>query len=1208
MKSDILIDTEEMTSLSWLENDLSAVDPDVMNICSLEDERQVKKLIMIPSESIQPVAVHQAVSSNFSNIYAEGYPPQRFYGIPEEELLDLPVQLGLLRRYADGRYYKGCEYADFIEALACRRAVEVFATPLIPPEHIHANVQPLSGAAANNAIYEALLQPGDTIMGMALTDGGHLTHGSPLNRSGKTFHVVTYGLDESGKLNYEKIMEQAKEARPALIIAGYSSYPWTIDWMKFREIADASGAYLMADIAHPAGLIAGGVFPNPVGYAHVISFTTHKTLCGPRGAVILTTDPDLGKKIDSAVFPGEQGGPHLHSMSAKAVCFQIAQTTHFKSLMKNIVDNCIHLAKCLEDLGLTIACGGTNTHLCLIDLKPLQGRHPFPIRGEIASRILDLCGIVTNKNTLHGDTSSADASGIRLGTTWLTQRGMGKKQMETIAGVIHKILTNIQPYSYVGPADFIGRGKIEHSVLECAKREVRELIREFTPDSRHRGYPYFFEYPRKERVIPLYEYHEGMGAKMGVRSGWKLVLNYGDIEKEIEAENKNAALMDACDLGLLSVYGPRAHAFLQALGTRDIYTLPEGCCTTSLFLDPDGGVLDDVLIARIGRDHFLLGTNPDRRFDLKTWLRNVSDGYVTFCRHDVMAKVEGPVVIEDLGVTGNYENRKGTLVLSGPNSRPILKELLGDDPPEPYRYMEAKVGNMPVRVVSYPMEEKEDHFHLYIHPEHLEGIWGKLMVLGAAPAGLELREAIRNEAGIPHIKNLDDLPVHLTRMIDADKPYFIGQGFLPDSLKAEETREKFSYVEKEQEPKPSCLFQEHKKLNARIVPFAGWKMPVWYESISAEHKACRESAALFDVTHMGILRFRGYYAGRFLDLLTTNYIPMIKGGQSQYSYVLDPDGNILDDIFIYCIKLSVEYNVVVNAANADKIKEWFTGVLQDRYILSNNIPGIKLDKDLEITDLKDPSCGEDQLVDIALQGPDTFKIIGGLTDEKDRQRISVLTKGEHAVINISGHPVRVARTGYTGEEYGCELYFHPDFAPEIWNLLVKAGAVPTGLGARDSTRCEAGFPLYGHELAGPHNITPLAAGYGAFVKYHKPFFVGRNPLMDRDKKLDMTIIRFKTVSRGARVIRPGSPIINRKGTLIGTVTSSVAVEGGQVGLAYINKSDAFEGEELTLYPAPPGDKWPEIKPFDKMVPGDRLPLSEKIRIAPRFMWMEKKAK
>ncbi len=306
-----------------LRKDLESIDPGLFELIQLEDERQERRLIMIPSESIASRAVRQLLGSSFTNIYAEGYPRSETIQFHEDEIFNYTNMIGTYRRYSDPRYYKGVEYVDVVEALARRRCCETFAANGLTGDDLFVNVQALSGAPANNAVYSAFLSPGDTILGMNLLHGGHLSHGSSVNRSGILFNAQHYSVDPKTEcLDYDAIHQKALETHPKIIVAGYSSYPWVPDWKKFREIADSVGALLLTDISHIAGLIAAGQIPSPVGIAQIITFTTHKTLLGPRGACIITDNPTYAKKIDKAVFPGEQGGPHINNIAALALTLQ----------------------------------------------------------------------------------------------------------------------------------------------------------------------------------------------------------------------------------------------------------------------------------------------------------------------------------------------------------------------------------------------------------------------------------------------------------------------------------------------------------------------------------------------------------------------------------------------------------------------------------------------------------------------------------------------------------------------------------------------------------------------------------------------------------------------------------------------------------------------------------------------------------------------
>ena len=314
-------------------------------------------------------------------------------------------------------------------------------------------------------------------MGMDLLHGGHLTHGSPANRSGKLFKIVSYGIDaQTERLNYDEIERLAREHKPKMIIAGYTSYPWMPDWARFRAIADAVGAYLLADISHIAGMVAAGVVPSPIGHAHVISFTTHKTLYGPRGACILTTDKALAAKVDSAVFPGEQGGPHVNAMAGMAVSFKLAASEPFRQMQTQVVANAKHLAAELQRFGLRIPYGGTDTHLLLVDCKSVRAaagvspdrKKGTPLMGDVAANVLDLAGIVCNRNTIPGDKSARTPSGIRLGTPWITQRGFKEAEVTRLAEIIAKVLKACRPHAYAGRRGPVYSARIDFDVLESS--------------------------------------------------------------------------------------------------------------------------------------------------------------------------------------------------------------------------------------------------------------------------------------------------------------------------------------------------------------------------------------------------------------------------------------------------------------------------------------------------------------------------------------------------------------------------------------------------------------------------------------------------------------------------------------------------------------------------------------------------------------------
>ena len=385
---------------------ISEVDKEIASVVESEFKRQQNNLELIASENIVSPAVLAAMGSVLTNKYAEGYPGHRYYG--------------------------GCEYVDIAENTARKRACELFGAE-------HANVQPHSGSQANMAVYLSVLNPGDTVMGMNLSEGGHLTHGSKVNISGKLYNFVSYGVNEETHLiDYDHIMETALKIKPKMIVCGASAYPRTIDFKKFREIADACGAYLMTDMAHIAGLVAAGVHESPVPYSDFVTATTHKTLRGPRGGLILCKEK-YAKQIDKAIFPGTQGGPLMHTIAAKAVCFREAMSDDFKEYIKNVVNNCKSLALELSKMGINLVSGGTDNHLLLINLTKngITGK-------ELEDRLSEV-NITVNKNTVPNETRSPIlTSGVRIGTAAVTSRGMNENEMKEIAKCIYLSITDFE--------------------------------------------------------------------------------------------------------------------------------------------------------------------------------------------------------------------------------------------------------------------------------------------------------------------------------------------------------------------------------------------------------------------------------------------------------------------------------------------------------------------------------------------------------------------------------------------------------------------------------------------------------------------------------------------------------------------------------------------------------------------------------------------
>jgi glycine cleavage system T protein len=1186
---------------------LSALDPIVAGIVEREAERQKRKLILIASESICPPAVREALSCEFGNLYAEGYPSPRTLSEPLDKLQSFAHQLAWFRRYSNRRYYKGCEYADILEAVCRRRTAEVFANENASAEEIFVNVQPLSGAAANNAVYNAFARPGDVVMGAALTHGGHLTHGSPVNRSGANFRIVPYELSPGGRLDYDAVEKLAVEHRPKLLIGGFSAFPWDIDWKRMRQIADRVGAVLLADIAHLAGMVAAGLLNNPVGVAHVVSFTTHKTLCGPRGAMLLCTDPHIAARLDFGVFPGEQGGPHIHTIAAKAVAMAMAKTEEFRALQRRVLENARALADGFVAEGLALAYGGTNTHMCLLDLRKLKTPTGEPLTGEIASRILDLAGIVCNKNTIAGDTNAVHPSGLRFGATWVTQRGFGPQHMRKLASLIAGVLRAIQPFSYMGARLEWGRGKIDPSVIERAAREVEELLRQAGSDpapAAFEAYPHYAPPPPPAaRHGALHAFLQKHNVRTGEKNGFVSPLSGGKPEEEKQAVERGCAIYPPLYAVTVEVSGPRAAHFLETACTSNVLSLPPGRADLTMVADPKGALLGHGLLVREPepcpepRYYLVLHTREPER--LLRWLRGLSDGYF-LQDDDLWLKAEGPVVIEDIERPSDERPARAVLGLRGGRYGEVGQKALGRALPEAGAVERTDFG----LVWGRPAALGGGAFVL-AETARLQTLAERLLESGATLVGAEaLPDPLA--AGDTLVQRMKGV---WKQAVARGKPFFVGQRALRKAEPPEpRTAVAFAWKAPAAELKKTCLYSEHEKRTSakHLVPFAGWKMPVMYTGILEEHAAVRKHGGLFDVSHMGCLEVSGPHAERFLDVVTANYVPMLAPGQAQYSYLLAHDGRCIDDIIVYR-RGPERFLVVVNAANADEDEAWLRAVLDGSVLLDPERPEVRFDLPVTLRNLKDPACGADCRVDLALQGPRSRDALNRLIDdarfrlELERLRKFCLIQGR-----VAGVDTIIARTGYTGEETGYELFVHPERAREVWNAVLDAGAadgiVPVGLGARDSTRTEAGYPLHGHELAGPNRINPLEAGYGSFVKLHKPFFVGRAAMLEAHKKRERVVVRFEVDEKGGKVLRPGMPVLEgRKGEYTGVVTSAASTGERQVGLALIRTRHAKVGGKLFVLPVAEGEKAPPACSPATLKSGDWMAIPRSCTILPRFM-------
>jgi len=1106
---------------------LEDIDSVVSRIIEFEEERQARKIIMIPSESICPPAVLKALGSVFNNVYAEGYPPRDMRGEDEKAISDFDCRLSKLRRYSDRRFYKGCDYVDFLESLAQRRASELFATHKNPASNIFVNVQPLSGACANNAVYDAFVEHGEVVMGMSLIHGGHLSHGSEFNRSGKNYRIVAYEVSKKNhRLDYDEIMKLAVEHKPKLIIAGYTSYPWAPDWKRFREIADSVGAKLFADISHTAGLVTAGVYPNPIDYADVVTCTTHKTLFGPRGAIILTTNYEYAEKIDQAVFPGEQGGPHANKFAAMAVAFKIAKTNKYIETQKKIAANAKYLGEVIEKNGIKLAYGGTNTHLLMVDLNSIETTTGFKLKGEIAVRMLDLCGIVANKNTIPGDTATSEASGVRLGTPWITQRGITRDGIEELGNIISYILKNINPFTYEGLTGTLPRGKIELDILQATKRKVETLVHGLVSVKKPKGIGY-----------PHYSNSKSIEDSKSDFNDKSIIYIRGDRALQfLEEISTNKISTNKISTNKISTNKISTNKIsTNKISTNKISDIRENNGCKSFLLDKNAKLIAPIFIYRLKpvnerEDQFIIVTKNKFKGYVIQWFRGLSDGYLVFDSKDIFKKIEGPVVVLD------------------------KKSLLERD---------------------------------YINIE-------------------EIIETIKKlDIDLPDYEKGTDSEVLYNKFperFDFTKPYFIGQAKIKVTFQVK-SKKTFKYEAIEKPPMRSVLYDEHKKLTKNIVPFAGWEMPIRYEGIIEEHRAVRETAGLFDVTHMGVLEVAGRYATQFLDVIDTNYAPWIKPGDSQYGYMLDPEGNPIDDIMIY--KFSKEkYMVVVNASNNEKDLAWLNAVNKRDILIDLSDKPKEIPGEVVIRDLKDPkSIGKDSKVDMAIQGPQSLNILKAMaTTDKIKYSLEKIEKTQFIETELQGIPVVIARTGYTGEKFGYEIFVHPDKACKMWNIILEKGrdfgVKPVGLGARDSLRVEAGLPLYGHELAGHFNISPIEAGFGPYVKLHKPYFIGRKAIIEKLNHLKMSVVRFRMSNKGVKMAKTQDFVISKRSQkAIGWVTScAVNQDGFQVGMAYIDNRFTLEGTKIGIVALAYDSK---VKKSTMDI-GDRYYLHEEATILSRF--------
>ncbi len=1039
---------------TW-QSPMAQVDPWLAALLEREEQRQFQKISLGAASSLCPLAVRMAQASVFSNIDAEGYPPKRLSQVGWEQLLDLDEQIAYYQRYGDSRFNKGTELANLVEVAAQRRAAAVFSTDwadnsdiTVSSSDIFVNLQCPTGSLANTAVFEALLKPGDVVLSMNLVDGGHLSHGSPLHRSGRTYKIVHYAVDPSTqRLDYDQIRDLIHQHHPKLIVGGASSYPWAIDWKKFRQIAEESEPrpYILADISHPAGLVAAGLIPNPIGYADAVTFTTYKTFCGPRGAAILSTDRTIAELIDRAVFPGLQSAPIFQQVVALAVAFEIARTPEFKLLQQKIAENARLLHRFLTQMEIPTAFGGTDTHIVIANVGKVPTSSNLRLTGDIVAGILERVGISCNSNLIPGDKFVTLASGIRLGTTWISQLGYGETEVREIAAIIADVCKGVKLYSYYGLRREIPGGKVKEELLQSAAQRVKALLRKGLE-------PETFS---KQMSSP--------GNETTAQPTFVTSRNLADSKDE------------RSQLEALIVSGERSYSFLQSIISRDIYALEPGKAFPALILNQDGEKRFDILVQCLAgepRPQFLLVYRPQPGTKLGDWLHMLSDGFVEIEKDDPRKTLDGPVVIK------------------------------------------------------------------------------------SADAGYI-------DAVLAIVDAQADTGSKADPLIEQDKPYFIGQIALPHDASPGQSRFEFAGDDVSRISSTlSPLTQLHKAAGATFADFYGYEVPFFYTSISQEHEQVRKNAGLFDLFHKELLGFRGQGAKRFLDLVLTEHISQLAIGDSCRTCILSPEGMLMSDCILY--RFDSDYFIMeLEPINARLVEKGLRAVADRNVVIDPARPEIKVDRSCSITNLKTSSSA--QMI-LALQGPKSMSILQKLLDEtKSRSVLQNMRKGQISELSLAGVTLWIARRGYTGETAGFELIVPQLKAESIWNALITAGhdysLQAIGLKAADSLRIEAGLPLYGKDLTGPHSIDPVEAGLGSSIKLDKPFFIGRQYRLSYTTS--RKIVRLRADVPDVAEVEP--VMLNDAGNTIGRVTSAAAISGRFYGLGLLEGTHPEKGNVYLSY-------------------------------------------
>jgi glycine hydroxymethyltransferase len=708
----------------------------------------------------------------------------------------------------------------------------------------------------------------------------------------------------------------------------------------------------------------------------------------------------------------------VHVFAALALTFKLAKTKEFKDLQTQILKNSAALTGRLQERGFRIPFGGTDTHLANLDCKSIVGPDGTTLSGDMAARILDIAGLVCNRNTIPGDKTANNSSGVRFGTPWMTQRGLKEPEMIKVADIMADVLKAITPYSVETRQGLQARAKVDFDVLEAAKIKVRDLAAKAGADMQvgKSGYPHFYF-----------------------------------LDDPIPSKGDWAAL---------DLVGAKVRTFAHFVFTSDLDALKNGQSLPCQFTANKKTI--EGILTSIAENHLVLSIPTNDAALAAAWLRGLSDGYIGFDA-DPARRFAGPVIV---------------------------------------RFSE----------------------HTPVTKAAGEAVWNA-------------------------------------------KPFAPGL-----SVKPQPALPEFIWNEPaEGEPKQTALHETHKKLGAKMVPFAGWDMPVWYTGVVEEHLATRQAAGLFDVSHMGVYQAEGPDAPLFLDSVCGNDISALAVGESCYTHFLDPKSNVIDDTLVYR-RSEDKYLVVVNASNDDKDRTWLNAVREGSVMVDASRPWVKVvGRNVIFRNLRDPREGKDMLVDIALQGPksrDILLLLGA--DKATEKKIKALKRTELCEAVLGGFNMVVSRTGYTGEKMAFELFIHPEKSVELWNKLLEAGQLmgikPCGLGARDSLRTEAGLPLYGHEMGGEKNLSVSEAGFGSYVKTYKPWFIGRDEFVSKEKNRNGVVVRFRFQEKGIRMAHNSDPVVDKKGRVIGVVTScAVDSEGFFTGQAFLELKSAVEGTPIFIY-------------------------------------------